>query len=389
MLTTAANAAIDAQPAQASPDHRRNNFDLLRLIAALLVVGGHVELPYFGHTVDWYARVSGFQSGGGLGVAIFFVISGYLVAQSRRRSSSLARFALNRFLRIVPGLAGCILLVAIAVWPVSGMPFRDYFVSGQMAAFLLNILVFPVNPCTAPIGAGYAYGCNLTGPTWSLTYEVVMYVFVGLIGFAARKTQLRVSLTGLAAILVLIMRDVLFPLGEWNLSVSGINLFSFIAHRGLPFIGLFLAGSLLNHLPRAVLLNPLLFGVALALYIGSFRTNPALHTFVQGLALPAIVLWLGLQRWHAAGGLYDRVGDLSYGIFLYHWPVMTVTWICLHQKLPLYAMTLVFAVVTLAIAYASYHVIEKPALSLKGGARLRRHTYSPPVDADPAALPGK
>src|SRR5947209_16401506 len=94
--------SAQADPASIDRQHKRNNFDLLRLAGALLVFSGHVHYTYFGRTGDWFSWLSGVQHGAFLGVGIFFVVSGYLVTQSRWRSSSIGSFALKRAARIVP-----------------------------------------------------------------------------------------------------------------------------------------------------------------------------------------------------------------------------------------------------------------------------------------------
>jgi peptidoglycan/LPS O-acetylase OafA/YrhL len=344
--------------------HRQNNFDLLRLVAAILVVVGHIEYPYFGHKADWFSIVSGQQSGGGLGVSIFFVISGYLVTQSRQRSASVASFALKRALRILPAVAIWILVLAVAIYPLTDMALSDYVFSKQMLGFLLNMLILPNNSCVAPIVTDFVYGCGLTGATWSLTYEVIMYAMVAALGFAGLAFQRGFLIAALVALLVAFMRDVLYPLGEFSINVQGINLFLFIPHRGLPFIALFIVGALLNFIPAQILRRPSVLAISAALYIGAFYTNPVNFVVVQTLVFPFIVLWFGLRRFRLAS-IVDRVGDLSYGVFLYHWPVMTLVWTVFHNRFSPLTMALLVAMITGAAAYLSYHLVEKPALAFK------------------------
>src|SRR5438105_8084462 len=89
------------------PRHRRNNFDALRLIAALSVVFSHSFLIAEGSEANEpFAKLTGNQWILGLvGVFVFFVISGYLVTESYRRRPAPVNFAARRALRIFPGLA--------------------------------------------------------------------------------------------------------------------------------------------------------------------------------------------------------------------------------------------------------------------------------------------
>src|SRR5436305_9606461 len=89
------------------PRHRRNNFDALRLLAALSVVFSHAFLIAEGSEANEpFVRLTGNQCILGLvGVFVFFIISGYLVTESWCRSPAPGRFAMRRFLRIYPGLA--------------------------------------------------------------------------------------------------------------------------------------------------------------------------------------------------------------------------------------------------------------------------------------------
>ena len=103
----------------ADSDFRVNNFDLLRLIAAIQVVIAHslrhlqMDLP-----APWGALLDCFP-----GVPIFFVISGYLVSSSYERAPSLKAYLRNRCLRIYPGLWVCLMVTMVVATIVDGVNF--------------------------------------------------------------------------------------------------------------------------------------------------------------------------------------------------------------------------------------------------------------------------
>src|SRR5213083_1586898 len=101
-------------PPSSAGDPRANNFDALRLIAALAVVFSHSFLIAEGSEAnEWFVRISGNQAVLGLvGVFVFFVISGYLVTESWCRNPAPGLFAVRRTLRIYPGLVVNILICA-------------------------------------------------------------------------------------------------------------------------------------------------------------------------------------------------------------------------------------------------------------------------------------
>src|SRR5258705_3893127 len=85
-----------------------NNFDLLRILAATQVLYFHTIFHLKIDAPSWTLVFHYFP-----GVPIFFVISGYLVSASYERSENLMRYFWNRFLRIYPGLWGCLFLTVI------------------------------------------------------------------------------------------------------------------------------------------------------------------------------------------------------------------------------------------------------------------------------------
>src|SRR6476659_2397344 len=92
---------------------RENNFDVLRLLAAGIVLAAHSwplgsgrRQPFAHHPL------------GTVGVEIFFVISGFLVTRSWLSEPSLRRFARTRARRILPGLMGALLVTALVIGPI-------------------------------------------------------------------------------------------------------------------------------------------------------------------------------------------------------------------------------------------------------------------------------
>src|SRR5262245_60637595 len=119
---------------------RSNNFDTLRIVAALSVLWSHV----FGLTIGPEANqplesLSGEQMTlGDIGLAVFFVISGYLITQSFVQSRSMWRFVRARILRIMPGLVIVLILLGLIVGPlVTTAPLSEYFSSAGLYRYLI------------------------------------------------------------------------------------------------------------------------------------------------------------------------------------------------------------------------------------------------------------
>src|SRR5690349_17297938 len=104
-----------------------NTFDALRLFAALLVI--------FGHAFRLTGEIGPAFAGTGVattGVKIFFVISGYLVAQSWMRDPHPVRFLRRRVLRVMPGLIAVVVLTALVLGPlVTRLPPAAYFADAR------------------------------------------------------------------------------------------------------------------------------------------------------------------------------------------------------------------------------------------------------------------
>src|SRR5579864_2909562 len=120
-----------------------NNFDFLRLVAAVIVIYSHSYLIAYGsQRSEPLVWATGNQCTLGLvGVFVFFIISGYLVTESYCRSPAPGRFAVRRVLRIYPGLVLNVLVCALLVGPmISTLPLGAYFTSAALRQFLIETL---------------------------------------------------------------------------------------------------------------------------------------------------------------------------------------------------------------------------------------------------------
>src|SRR6516164_3408821 len=122
---------------------RRNNFDALRLVAAVSVVFSHSFLIAEGtQDREWLIRLTGNQSILGLvGVFVFFAISGYLITQSLFSSPPPPIFALLRVLRIWPALLLSSLVIGLVLGPLfTTLTLRDYVASPELLAYFRRTL---------------------------------------------------------------------------------------------------------------------------------------------------------------------------------------------------------------------------------------------------------
>src|SRR5437660_824856 len=219
--------------------HRRNNFDVLRLIAALSVVFSHSFLVAEGSEANEpFVWLSGNQCILGLvGVFVFFVISGYLVTESWCRSPLPAQFALRRGLRIYPGLIVNIALCAMLLGPlVTSLPLDAYFVSPELRDFVVKTLTLNPGPLALPgvLFADNAVGLHINGSLWTLRDEAMMYLMIVILGtLRLLRLSTCIALTALGIIAVYFEKALtpLGDIGEWAW-----------------FLGFFAAGMVLHFL---------------------------------------------------------------------------------------------------------------------------------------------
>lgn len=333
-----------------------NRFDILRLVAAWLVLFSHCY-PLGGRPQNEpLASTLGIDTLGGVGVAIFFVLSGYLVTVSLERSPSLREFARRRALRIYPGLVAICLLCVLVLGPLlTTLPQAVYWRHGMTWDYLKTasawLVKYPLPGVFADNPAPHA----INGSLWSLPYEIRCYIVLALLSLVPGPLKLKVSLVTAGLAVLLLVRPLVPPATPFD-KFLGLDYY----HTKLGL--LFALGSVFACWRERI--RPLLWPAALMLVVVYFLGHSVWQLLLYVLGLGTLTLWLALYgKWLPR--IPQRMGDWSYGAYLYGFPVQQVL---AHFKLheaSFIGYVLACTVVTFALAGLSWHLVEKQALKWK------------------------
>ena len=329
--------------------NRRNNFDAIRLAAALAVLWDHqhalMGLP---------GPKALHNSYGGLAVAVFFAISGYLVAKSWLNDPHLLRFAWRRALRIWPGLVVAVLLCVFVLGPIATqLPVADYLRHPQTWAYLKTLYLDVQFTLPGVFASNLSHSVN--GSLWTIPIEVKCYIALAALGVLGIWKYPAASAICLAALLAYLAHRYNFsanPAPEWSYSLQ----YAVVFVIGMVFASF---ERFWRHRPwRAVLvLVPLL--IALSWMFPVWRGQAP----VWALGCAAIIV--GASSWPVLRDV-GRFGDCSYGAYIYAFPVQQcVLWLLGPGFSNFWLATGLSLVLTLLLAWASWHLIEQPALRLK------------------------
>ena len=233
---------------------RTNNFDLLRLIAAVLVLVGHAPLilnavyysfdpfaPVFGHPLHSF------------GLVVFFVISGFLVTRSWERRPSLFNFMTARILRLYPGLIVAMLILVFIVGPlITKTDLGNYFTATTTYKYLANATLIRITYVLPGVFEGNPIGPSLNGSLWSLPYEFFCYfivLFVGLMNLVKKIKFIYPVLFVISLVGYMIFEN---ELNQYE--IPGLAL---LIRVFAPFLLYFLAGASLYQLRKLVPLDEL------------------------------------------------------------------------------------------------------------------------------------
>jgi peptidoglycan/LPS O-acetylase OafA/YrhL len=188
------DAWIRSYPLADLSSGRANNFNLLRFLAATLVIFSHSSALAWGINIEPVYKYAGhLETGGTLGVIVFFAISGYLIPQSFvTRSGDLKSFFTARILRIYPGLVAATFLSAIFAGFATNTPWSQFLSDHVTRRFLLhNSLGYPTEYFLPGAFASNPTAGVVNGSLWTLPVEMEMYLVVAVLGilglFAARE----------------------------------------------------------------------------------------------------------------------------------------------------------------------------------------------------------
>lgn len=306
-------------------------FDYLRLLAAALVVAHHARV------LDGKAplMIGMGPDLGALGVGVFFVISGYLVTASLRRTRGVPAFVAKRVLRIAPGLLAALVLTAFVLGPlVTELAPSAYFASVEPALYVLkNLSLYAVTYGLPGVFDHVPFPGVVNGSLWTLRLEFTCYLGLAVLG-ATRRVSAPV--------------------------LAGLALAAAVAFLALHVTGLDGRDALFRTAYLATV-NGFLFLCGAALLIWDFK--PRAWMAAVGLVMIVTPAWpLGLPLAVIRLGMTSPPklpADLSYGLYIYSFPLQQV--LAEHGRLGV----LTSLALTLPFAIGSWFLVEKPALALK------------------------
>lgn len=332
-----------------------SNLDVIRVVAALAVLVGHgvtltarEEIPILGLSMS------------SLGVMVFFVISGWLIAGSWNRNPNPSVYFVNRALRIFPALIAVTVLTVFVLGPlVTSLSPGEYFTASGTWQYLGNAALWTQFGLPGVFESTPFPGV-VNGSLWTLPVEFGCYVGIALLGVVPRRARIwwaaATAVLGIAAFALVSREHISF--GAYTSETA-------------MLVAFFAAGAFLRYLAdrighRRWIRVDVAAGL-LVLNILSGYFGPLQHSFVAWVLLPYITLAFGLASTPIIRRA-SRFGDFSYGLYLWAFPVQQVV-VMLVPGIPFIINTAIVTLVTGVLAVASWWLIEKPALGFKlGGA---------------------
>lgn len=333
-----------------------NNFDWLRLLAAVTVIYGHAfpltntpSLLVLDNSVQAFA------------VKIFFVISGYLISLSWIADPCVHRYLVKRLLRIIPGLVVVVAMAAIIVGPIfTVLPAGVYFSNASFYGYFYNIILYPVY--NLPGLFGYLpYKVAVNGSLWSLPVEFSMYLLMPPILSISSLRNGRLLL-GLLTVVLCILS--LVCLRSQYYIMPRVVFYGSSLRSALDVCPYFFIGACFAYYRFERFLN---IEIALAIVCTLALLQPTSAWFSEALlyiATPYVILSFAVAG-DQLFSMVGRYGDFSYGLYLYGFLVEQVFNQIFHGTLTATQDALYTLPVAFLCAIISWHLIEKKALALK------------------------
>ncbi len=321
----------------------KNNFDLIRLIAALMVVFGH-SFVLFKNNGSYDPIQNIFhESSGTLAVYIFFFLSGIFISASFLNKKDHISFVRMRFFRIWPGLIICTIFTVLVIGILfTDLTFKQFFFNTDTWTYLIsNISFYNSTSHRLPgLFVNNPYGSAVNGSLWTLPFEVKCYCLVFLFGVTGLlNKRIPMALFFLVLVYLLIFHS------------------SYIDFFGGKLLLFFVAGMVAYLFNDILILDYRIALPAILICAFIYRTDFFTLGFYITLIYSTIVL--------SASRIFRKIklpGDYSYGIYIYGFLIQQ-TLIHLFPDLSPYPGFFISLPIVFILSALSWHLIEKPAIN--------------------------
>jgi Predicted acyltransferases len=337
-------------------NYKKNNFDFLRLIFASFVIVTH-SYPLSGiRESDFLYQISNGQvSFSDIGVKGFFVISGFLIFQSLQRSDNILEYYWKRFLRLFPALFIVLLLTVILV-PFVYKSSTPIFQNKSLLTYIpRNLILYRTQLAITGVFETNRYKSVINGSLWTISYEFTMYIILSVLILFKNKKIITKSILFVFFIFLLILNIFFF---------EKFKEYGYLLNYGklLDLSVFFIAGALLAavDIEKMKRKKELLILISILVIASIYY---CFYNYLKYLSIPIFILVLGLTPFSFIHNIGNKIGDLSYGIYIYGFPVQQT--LMYYFRLNYLELMIYSMVVSCFFAYFSWHFIEKNALKLK------------------------
>jgi peptidoglycan/LPS O-acetylase OafA/YrhL len=366
-------------------DSRNNALNAWRITLAIGVIFSHT-FPLTGRQVSFLPV---HQLLADVWVDGFFAMSGFLITSSWLNNPRARDYFAARCLRILPGLWSCLIITAFVIAPIGvaiqGGSATKLLLSPAPTLYVLkNSAVAWLQPDIAGTPNGVPWPHGWDGSLWTLLWEVLCYIAIfglGVFGLLKRRWPIVAVM-----MLALICAAMLPPKRAFDVDagaatqqhvVDGATALTLVGVIAARFAVMFLAGALLYQFRSVIPARWWLVAVSFCVVLTTALLPD--YRLVGAIPLAYAIIVSGALIHNKRLRLRT---DLSYGVYIYAFPVQQLLVICGLGILNPVLFALIATIATLPLAALSWFAIEKPALSL----RSRLKQKAPPGEEAPAEV---
>ncbi|MCK5876614.1 MAG: acyltransferase [Candidatus Marithrix sp.] len=343
--------------------NRDNNFNLIRFIAALLVLITHSFALSIGTAEAEPFRATLGITLGNLAVDVFFVTSGFLITGSLFARNNLIAFIWARVLRIYPALIMAVLFCVFAVGLYfTTLSFLEYVSDSQTHKYLIkNILLFFGISYNLPgVFADIPYKNVMNGSLWTLPHEVNMYAILAIFGSILLFIEKRFNQTRKQTP---IFKYCLLMITIIAIVANIINHSHFFMNKyDLHLFAMFFTGATFYVWQEKIIISKLILLLMLLILIPA-TLNKQIFFIFYSIFIAYIVFYIAYVPTGKIRA-FNQLGDYSYGMYIYAFPVQQSI-ATLIVGISVSMMIAISFVITLLLAMLSWHLVEKKCLRLK------------------------